>query len=421
MDSSTQLPASRTVVRRSCSRFVAAFCLWGLSAGGVLWAKPVHPLVRQLGDPQFERRVAAEQEILHQGAAALEWIEAGLQSDDWEIRQRSLRLLKILREFSLINQLERVREDPWTVSEELAPAWEVFHSFTGDSEAARTLYVRMIEQEGELMLAVGLQPHHWMEHFERRCADLRIHLMDRRNSQDLHPMTVLTLLFLAEHPENKLNLASSQTITNLLVDPAFYNYVQNCPAEEAKVCRALLSEWVQRSGQITPPSRLELSTRYQLPAGAAAAREILANRHAVGASRTQLQNAIRFLTIYETQASLQDLEPLLSLSDVTLPSMNPPRLSRRDADGTSPQNTTQETQASDLALLGLVQMTGQDPQSYGFANVRIDLDHRYNTNVPLITSEIDRHQALLRWSSWRAAHPMWFRSAPTDASEGTPL
>lgn len=386
-------------------------------SGSSLRAAPVHPLVRQLGDPNFARRIAAEQELLQQGTPALELIEAGLHSDDWEIRQRSLRLSEILRRSSLVLQLERVKKDPWTVPAQLAPAWEVYQSYAGDGEAARSLYVRMIEQEGELLLAVELRPDHWMEQFERRCADLRIHFMERRVSQDLHPLTVLAILFLAEHPDNKPNLTASQTVTNLLIDPVFYNFVQSCPEDEAKVCRTLLNEWVRRKGHATPSTRLELSSRYQLPAGVVAAREIISNRHAAGASRTQLQHAIRFIAVQEPLAALQDLEPLLNLKDIALAPMNSEQIMRQPAAGTEP-GTPQETQASDLALLGLVQLTRQDPQVYGFANVRIDQDHRYNTNVPLITSEKDRREALLRWYAWRTAHPLWFRSPSPDASEG---
>jgi len=381
--------------------------------------QPTHPLIRQLGDPRFERRVAAEREILQQGPAALEWIEAGLHSNDGEIRQRSLRLSEILRKSSLAAQRERIRANPWILPPELAPGWEFFQSLAGDGPAARDIYVRMIEQEGELMLALALRPGQWTEDFDRRCADLRMSFLDRRGGvNELNPMTILTLLFLAEHPENKPSLLSAQTIVTLLVDTYFYTHVQRAPEGEAKVFQALISEWVLRSGHVTPQNRLELATRYQLPAGASAAREIIASRHAGRASRSQLQNAIRFITVYSPQTALRDLEPLLNLSEfqlISLKDASKELLREKPAPETA---TAWDLQASDLALLGILQTTGQSPLFYGFADIRIDLDHRYNTNVPLMTSDQDRHRALVRWLKWRAAHSAWFRDPPRDAREG---
>jgi len=386
-----------------------------------LTSQPVHPLVRQLGDRSFERRSAAEREILNHGAPAMEWVEAGIHSPDHEIRQRSLRLMEVLRKYSFMSQRERILEDPWTISSELAPAWEVYQSFVGDSLAARNLYVRMIEQEGELMLAVALRPDHWTEDFERRCADLRMTFMVRRNTHELNPVSVLALLFLAEHPDNRLDIFSTQIISSLLVDTVFYNYVQNTTDDEAAACRALISLWVQRSGHATPQNRLELATRYQLPAGVVAAREIISNRHAAGASRTQLQNAIRFIAVYGVSDAARDLEPLLTLSGVELPVLQGISTEFIPPSQEQPGNATQDQQANDLALLGLIQVTGQNPQAYGFANTRIDLNHRHNTNVPLMTSEGDRRRALLRWYEWRTAHPKWFTPPSEDASEGVAL
>jgi len=397
-------------------------CVLGIScSSSILASQPVHPLVRQLGDRSFERRSAAEREILNHGAPAMEWVEAGIHSPDHEVRQRSLRLMEVLRKYSFIDQRERVREDPWTVSSELAPAWEVYQSFVGDNLAARDLYVRMIEQEGELMLAVALRPDHWTEDFERRCADLRMTFMARRSSHELNPISVLALLFLAEHPDNRMDVFSTQIISSLLVDTIFYNYVQNTTDDEAAVCRALISIWVQRSGHATPQNRLELATRYQLPAGVVAAREIISNRHAAGASRTQLQNAIRFIAVYGISDAAQDLEPLLILSGVELPALQGISVEFVLPSREQPASTAQDQQANDLALLGLIQITGQNPQRYGFASTRIDLNHRHNTNIPLITSEGDRRRALLRWYEWRTAHPGWFTPIPEDASEGVAL
>ncbi|WP_437225084.1 hypothetical protein SH661x_003910 [Planctomicrobium sp. SH661] len=378
--------------------------------------EPVPPLIQQLGDAQFHRRVEAEKILLQQGSASLNLIEAGVHSSDPEIRQRSLRLLEMLRKTAFHEQRDRVLNNPWTAPLELAPAWEVYQSICGDGQESRELYVRMIEEEGGLMLAVALHPGRWTQEFERRCADLRT-FVDRRPSRELAPVSVLTLLFLADHPENKLNVFSSQTISTMLIDSAFYNYVQSCSEGEKKVCRALLSEWVRRSGHTSPSSRLDLATKYQLPAGVEAAREIIANRNAVGASRTQLQNAIRFITTYRPLNAVNDLEPLLNSAKSDLPVLKREPI----PETTAPKGAgTQvpEHQISDLALLGLLQLTGQDPDDYGFTSIRIDVDQRFNPNAPILTTDETRRRAMQRWQTWRAAHSLQFTPPPEDASEG---
>lgn len=390
-----------------------------LCGGGVKASEPSHPLILQLGDAEFERRIAAERALMAHGVGGLTIIEAGTHSIDPEIRQRSIRLLELMRKTAFIQQRDRIRQDPWTVPAEMAPGWEAYQSFVGDSWDARDLYVRMIEAEGDLMLAVALRPKRWVEDFERRCADLRPFL-DRRQQHEVNPISVLALLFLAEHPDHTLNMVSAQIISGLLSDPSFFMFIQNAPAGEAAVSRALLSEWVLHSNHGIASQRLDLAIKYQLPAGEVAAREIISNRHAAGASRAQLQNAIRFISIYEPASAVSVLEPLLSSSQIDL-SPSPRESLTLDPPLRQTSPPSQEQQANDLALLGLLQITRQDPQLYGYANIRIDLEHRFNNNAPIFTAEGDRQQALLRWQSWRAAHPLYFTLPAGDASEGWQL
>lgn len=384
-----------------------------LEAGGqVASSEPVPKLILQLGDKDFERRVEAERELLNQGAAGLDLVVRGLQSSNPEIRQRSQRLLGLLQKMAFLEQRDRIREDPWTVGDDLAPAWEVYQSLVGDSWEARDLYVRMIEQETELMMSVAQQPESWPLEFDRRCADLRT-FVDRRSNRELDPAAVGALLFLAMHPDNKLNPISGATIGSLLNDQEFGTVVQN--AAERRVYRALLSHWVVMSGQSTAVTRLQLAIKFQLPAGVAAAREIIANRNAVGQSRTQLQSAIRFLALYGGRDAIEDLEALLENERV--PAL-PVDLSRRR--GGTPGGQA-DLQTSDVALLGLITITGQNPQDYRFSGPRMDAERRFGSSPEMLGSAEDRRFALDRWNAWRTYHlPKTLTQTP-DASEGVPL
>lgn|GEM_PF-2528511 len=378
--------------------------------------EPDPALLRQLGDHDFRRRVEAERELLGLGIRGLDIIEAGARSSDPEIRQRSLRLLGQLRRAAFLHQRDQVRANPWIVPEEMAPGWELFHSFAGDHPEARDLYVRMVGEESELFQALALNPDRCSIELERRCADLRT-FGDRRSNREVNPLTVLSLLLLANHPENKLNPFTVQTLTSLLVEGSFYQFVQSASDGEASVCRGLLSAWIEQSGTVPAPNRLDLAIRYELPAGVVPAREIIANRRAAGASRNQLQNAIRFLAVFEPKDSLQELDHLVIAPELELPPLvRGPLIFEPPAP--QPPIPAYEQFSSDLALLALIQITGQDPKLYRFAVQKLDLDRRFNSGAPIFPSEKDRARAVRMWKEWKAQHPSYFLPASDDASEG---
>jgi hypothetical protein len=268
------------------------------------------------------------------------------------------------------------------------------------------------------MMGVSLRPRLWPAEFERRCADLRS-FVERRANRELDPAAVACLLFLALHPDNRISPLSASTIATLISDADFCTAVEQSDPREAKIHHALLSHWVQLMGQSTPPTRLQLATKFRLPAGLGAAHEIIANRNAVGQSRTQLQNAVRFIASYGGPDDLPDLELLLDIEPLQQVWERPPVPTvtlRRPPSAT----TAGDALIKDIALLALIQITEQNPESYGFASSRLE-DYRYSTNAPTFASEEDRQRALAKWQQWRAMHRLEWRPRLWDASAGTEL
>jgi hypothetical protein len=393
----------------------AALFLPGLVHAG----EPLPALVRQLGDSNFHKRIAAEQELLSRGVNGLSLASAGMQAADPEIQQRSQRLLSVLHRIAFRDQRDQIRENPWTVGPELAPGWETYQSLVGDSQPARNLYVQMIEQEPELMLAVSLQPATWPLLFERRCADLRT-FIDRRATRELQNASVATLLFLSIHPDNRLSPLASATVAALIGETEFHSAVQRAGSGETLVYRALLSHWVESTGHSSAPSRLQLAARFQLPAGVAAAREIISGRRSAGQSRTQLYNAIAFLARYGDQKVIPDLESLLVLDQMNLNSLRE-KPSEEKTGGEDPDQATTpaDLAISDLALLALLKVTGQDPQTYLFSDSRLDSEQRFSSRSPGFSTEGERRKALEKWIAWRNLNAPSLRPDPIEASEGT--
>lgn len=382
-------------------------------------------LVQQLGHPSFQVRVAAEQELLTRGMDGLRAAGLGAKSNDPEIRRRSQRLVSVLQKLAFIEQQERVRNDPWMAGEELAPAWEFYQSIASDSPAARNLYVKMIEQESELMTSVVLRPKEWTLDFERRCADLRT-FVDRRISRDLNTASIMTLLFLALHPDNRMSPLSSGTVGSLISDTEFYSTVMRAPVDEREVYVAFLSQWVESSGHSSPASRLQLASKFQLKAGVAPALEILSNYKSVGLSRTQLQNAIGFLAVYGSIDVVPELEKLLdperyqtptleSDGSFSIPEPRPESLRSKSEQTAEAQQTLL---VNDTALLAILRITKQDPSKYGFANMRIDNQQRAPIVNASFATDGARRLALSQWLAWRIEHARQLLPPPSDASEG---
>ncbi|WP_437186965.1 hypothetical protein SH668x_000338 [Planctomicrobium sp. SH668] len=373
-------------------------------------------LVRQLGDQSFERRISAEKELLKKGYPSLDFVEAGVESSDPEIRQRSIRLRGILRKSYLTADRDRIRENPWIYPEEMTPGWQLFQEIAGDGPAARDAYVRMLDSEGDLMLSLVIQPESWTEEFERRCVDLR-GITETRSARNLDPYSVLALMFLAEHPTNVRNSNSVNIVQSMLLDQSFMNGIQRLNEDEFGVFQSFLSDWVVQARQIPSAGRLELASRFQLAAGVEPAREIIALQRAAGVPQPHAQiNAIRFIINYGEIDSLELLEELVAFPDVSL-ELTPLELEQAPPKA-NPGPRGQEHAVNDVALLGMVMLTGQNPIEYNFTNIRVEKRQLVNVGNPLFQSDELRRQAIERWRSWKESHPQIFRAPSLDAVEG---
>jgi hypothetical protein len=358
-------------------------------------------LVRQLGDADFQTRVAAERRLLQLGAESLPAVDQGTQSDDPEIRLRALRLMEMLQRLSFSESRDQLRTNPWTVSADVAPAWEVYHALAGDSAEARELYVEMLQQETDLLLAVQRSPDHWPLSFERRCADIQTFTARRRSERQFPPASTAALLFLAVHPENSPSSRAVSVVNMLIDDSQFIHTAEHAPS--GPVIKSLLSHWIVSDRNSTPQKRLSLAARFNLPAGIEPARELIESRNATGQSRTQLQNAILFLARYGGHNVIGELDQLLD-DDTSLWPARSRSASQKDL------------QIRDVALLGLLTITDQNPADYGFEGTRKDSNYVFAANSSSFPDQAAREAAFNRWADWRARH---LRNAALDVEDAS--
>lgn len=376
-------------------------------------------LILQLGHADFDQRMAAERAILEQGPRGIETAREGLTSSDAEVRQRSQRLLIVLRKLNYRESRDELLNSPWTAAASVAPAWELFQSLAGDGPEARRMYVELIDAEPDLMLMMASQSKTWPAGFERRCAALKT-FSDPRPNREASNLSVAALLLLAVHPDNRPSQDAANLIAALVVTSAFNRAAQD--EKRGELYRGLVNRWIERSETtITPHQRLALAKSFDLPGGVPAAREILNNRHGPGRSRMQLHDAIRYLSRHGGPDSAPDLQAFLDDDGAPDCRLHATALlpHQTATDPTSPRND--DTYARDAALLGLLQLTGQNLEEYGVQNAQTNVDLRYGSSGPSFISDSHRAAAYEKWSVWRMRNLKTRLDIPRQASCGTAL
>jgi hypothetical protein len=68
-------------------------------------------------------------------------------------------------------------------------------------------------------------------------------------------------------------------------------------------------------------------------------------------------------------------------------------------------------QIRDLALVVLLQRTGQNPLDYGYAQARQQRQHLYAPETLYLNNDEERVAAVAKWRAWKASE----QSAPSPA------
>ncbi|WP_437203635.1 hypothetical protein [Planctomicrobium sp. SH664] len=370
-------------------------------------SESVPQLIRQLGHPQFEQRVAAQRQLLELGVQSMQAVGDAAQSDDPEVRHRSRMLLDQLQKMAFTEQADWIRENPWQAAPSIAPHWEFYHGIVGDGPAARNLYVRMIQKETDLWMLTVRVPEGWGSALEQRCLELRT-AIDRRNPRELDLASVATVVLLATHPRYKASPIAVDTIDKLLTDQRVTSMIEKSP--EVRAMHGLIGHWVGSEVGSSLMSRMEMSRRFNLEVGFSVAEEVLAARH--GAQNPQLtREAVDFLAKRGGESAIEVLHPLIEDGMVLSRSS---RVQNSKGPGVV---RPPDLQLGDVALYALVQLTGQKAADYGFLDRR-STNASNAANFPTIEA---RAAAIQKWKSWSTFHLRGdvVESYPRDASEGT--
>ncbi len=357
-------------------------------------------LVQQLGAGDYRVRQAAEAELLSRGVASAADVREALNAPNAEVRYRAERLIRRLQILVAAQNEQLLLSAPWQVQSELAAVWERWHAFVGDSSGSRQLLVQMLRVEPALLLAIT-QPRVVLQTaFEDRCGELRV--FPGQTGIEVNPMTTAAVLFVALQDDFRPSPQAVQTVVDLVIDKRFLSLLND--PRVGKPVRGLIEQWIQHGGLSTPRMRLNVSQAINSPAGLQAAREFLT---AANIANGQSFEAVNYLVKLGGAEGMEILET--KLEDQT--AVNPV-----GAGGAI--NGTLEVQVRDIALLGLIRMTRQNPAEYGFKNA---VDGQYIAHRAGFGSVADREAAFTKWHAWSRENLRSVLPAPGDASEGSSL
>lgn len=373
------------------SRTGAALAVWLTAMAAVLPAGPpdqpadqIERLAYRLSSAEFTVRDAAERELRTAGPEALPILRRLSDARNLEMRERIARLIIALEESALETSLQQLSEGGVPADDLSVPGWAAYQRVMGADAERRSLFIDMVRADAGLMAAIDGPRETLRQEFERRCADINIQ-RSQRQSGARSVADVAALILAATQPDSHPSPAAAACITACLQEGAFLAEMQRSDRPEA--LEQLVALWVAHPDSSTVIQRLGLAARFELAEGIDVAREII-DRRLYG---PQIQHAILYIAKVGTADQLHDLE--LLLEDTT-----DLQAARRGA------STTFSARVQDVALAGLVHMTGQQPEEYGFGSLRVNSQYLYAPGSIGFETQEARQQALEKWRWWAAAN-----------------
>lgn len=379
--------------RRTGEILLAAILAAPLAApaddGGPADAERIAQLSHRLGAADFSRREQAEAELLSLGPSALPTLRRMLPDADLEARHRLTRIIETLEVSRRAQALTTFRNGKLPDDPRLVAAWNACERLTGDDQAARDLFAEMVRDEPWLVNALTGSREDLRMSFERRCADVFVQQLQRQQAQR-SVATVAALLLAARQPDCYPSPLASNCLLKCIREGTFVEVMER-PNRPAPLER-LVGVWLADAQSSNPQDRLQMAVKFDLVEAVEVARQIVAQR----APGPQLSYAVMYLAKTGNPSYLHDLE--LLLDDVT------DLQARRQNTGAQGSTTTFSSRVQDVALVGLLHLTGQDPRSYGFTGLRPHDSTIYAATTVGFESQEQRSAALAQWKRWSAAH-----------------
>jgi hypothetical protein len=342
-------------------------------------------LLQKLGHPSFKVREAASAELVQFGRAVEPVLRQGLASADPETRSRCKRLLPMALHYDLEKQIVAFLD---AGNEQALPGWDRFKQAAGADDTAKALFVDLHRIDPEFMEALAKEPAGLKEKFQGRCLEF----MNMRNfalNAAASVEQIAFLLFAALEPQVTKGTPSLSYLSGGLNSMSYQPHGKQVLVGNPAV-RRMLIQYLRQSDGSASYNNLYLVSNLELREGVDIARDIIRLPNRDIHAKTM---AIALLGKLGTKEHIGDIEPFLT--DKT--GIGSVRF------GNGPMINTQ---ARDVALAALVQLSGQAMSDYNFPYLKMfpvgaNFQLHLSPGMLGFSDDASRDAAIKKWTDWR--------------------
>jgi hypothetical protein len=354
-------------------------------------------LVRKLASDAFAEREEAQEELARMGRLAKAALAEGLATDDAEVRFRCRQLFPRAAAEDLKLRVETFLADAEGKYEHDVPGWNEFRKVVPNNPAARELFAEMLADETNraMLLAVGGPPGELGQLVGVRKAEFTYSRGPRNgpgplvppSRRDMTSADLAAMLFAeSQVPARFVPMLHRGPIGagSTPAAPGTITALASTPGDRGAVYRALVVAWVKtRDDSYQLAAALTVAEGLELKEAAEVAIRLLATP---GRPTDRTRGATSLVRL-GTKEHLPAIEKLMT-DNAILVTLRPG----------SEFEPAVEIQVRDLALATAVQLTGQKPEDYGFAEQYPGVRNSY---ANWYVAPEKRDAAFAKWKAWR--------------------
>jgi len=347
------------------------------------------------------------------GISAREPLLAIADGPDPETRAAAKRLVALIDQSEFHRRLEAFAADTTGDRGLTLPGWEEYRELVGRDDAARALFVEMQKHEGPLLSAVygvsAQPPEQLWEDRLLRIVQWQTTIADRSVSPPLG--SCAAVLFLGSSKRIEISDRGAMLVENLIQRPPLQQTLATAGPQDA--LRRLVVGWIlhcPNKNDVVLTRRLNLISMANLKEALPLAIDV-AEGDPEYLRVPPLTKTAAMLVIGQLgrREHIKHLEPMLEDSTICLPLQ--PQV---------PGQPAANVQVRDVALVVMLQLTGQRPADYGYLHARLQPQRTFQIQTLHRENDTQRAEAIAKWRTWRSGKRGLGPSPGTEKSREPP-
>jgi hypothetical protein len=342
-------------------------------------------LYHQLGDRSFKVREAASGQIIRFGRAVEPILREGMNNPDPEVRSRCRRLLPLAMHYDLERHIAAFLADKDEKNVTPLAGWTRFKELVGKEDVAKELFISMHRFDTEFMETLDQKPADLSQILSARCQEFMYQRNANRNSITAAQLGLL--LFAVQDPKVNIEPQAASFFSSGLFSLSYQPLGKELMRDNPAIRKLLVQFVTNGNNHMMMFNNMYLIANLELKEGVDIAKRIIQSSERDPYTRAM---AIGVLGKVGSKDNIPDLLPFLD---------------KKDSVGSMMFNNTQiNTQMRDVALAGLVQLSGQRLNEYNFAYIKMFA----NANVNIFMSpgmlgfsdDAGRDASIKKWKDW---------------------